>query len=88
VTGVVIPCEHVDAYRRAAPWRRWTDTDLFDLVVRVEGSPARYVAIVIGALDVQHGLVLDPSGTLLPDGLADWRQRAPTPVPVRSRPVG
>jgi hypothetical protein len=75
--------EHVDAYRQAAPWRRWTDTDLFDLVIRVEGTPARYVAIVIGAEDVQYGLVLYPGGAL-PDGLTDWRPGAPTPVPAGS----
>jgi hypothetical protein len=73
--------EHADAYRRAAPWRRWTDQDHLDLVVRVDGTPARYVTIVIGAEGVQHGLVLYPGGAL-PAGLGDWRPGAPTPVPA------
>jgi hypothetical protein len=75
--------EHADTYRRAAPWRRWTDQNHFDLVVRVDDTPARYVAIVIGAEGVQRGLVLYPGGAL-PDGLAGVRPGAPTPVPVGS----
>jgi hypothetical protein len=75
--------DHSDAYRRTAPWRRWTDQDHFDLVIRIDDTPARYVAIVIGAEDVQHGLVLYPGGAL-PDTLVDWRPGAPTPVPAGS----
>jgi hypothetical protein len=75
--------DHADAYRRAAPWRRWTDQDHFDLVIRVDDTPARYVAIVIGAEVVQHGLVLYPGGAL-PDTLVEWRPGAPTPVPAGS----
>jgi hypothetical protein len=73
--------DHADAYRRAAPWRRWTDQDHLDLVIRVDGAAARYIAIVIGAEGVQHGLVLYPGGAL-PDTLGDWRPGAPTPVPA------
>jgi len=75
--------EHADTYRRAAPWRRWTDHDHLDLEVRVDGTSARYVTIVIGADGVQRGLVLYPGGAL-PDGLAGWRPGAPTPVPAGS----
>jgi hypothetical protein len=75
--------DHADAYRRAAPWRRWTDQDHFDLVIRIDDTPARYVTIVIGAEGVQHGLVLYPGGAL-PDTLVDWRPGAPTPVPAGS----
>jgi hypothetical protein len=45
--------EHADTYRRTAPWRRWTDQDHLDLVVRVDGTSARYVTIVIGAEGIQ-----------------------------------
>jgi hypothetical protein len=73
--------DHADAYRRAAPWRRWTDRDHFDLVIRIDGTPARYVTIVIGAEGVQQGLVLYPGGAL-PDTLIDWRPGAPMSVPA------
>ncbi len=73
--------EQADTYRRAAPWRRWTDQDHFDLVIRIDGTPVRYVTIVIGAEGVQRGLVLYPGGAL-PDGLADWRPGAATPLPA------
>ncbi|MBI1758766.1 MAG: hypothetical protein HYR62_06020 [Actinobacteria bacterium] len=79
----VMLVNHADAYRRAAPWRRWTDQDHFDLVIRVADTPARYVAIVIGAEGVQHGLVLYPGGAL-PDTLGEWRPGAPTSVPAGS----
>jgi hypothetical protein len=75
--------DHADAYRRAAPWRRWTDQDHFDLVIRIDDTPARYVTIVIGAEGVQRGLVLYPGGAL-PDTLVEWRPGAPTPVPAGS----
>jgi hypothetical protein len=75
--------EHSDTLRLAAPWRRWTDQDHLDLVVRVGGIPERYVTIVIGAEGIQAGLVLYPGGAL-PDGLAGWRPGAPTPVPAGS----
>ena len=75
--------DHADAYRRAAPWQRWTDQDHFDLVIRVDDAPIRYVTIVLGAEGVQHGLVLYPGGAL-PDALVDWRPNAPTPVPAGS----
>ncbi|WP_432978105.1 hypothetical protein [Dactylosporangium sp. CA-233914] len=74
---------HADTYRRAAPWRRWTDQDHFDLVIRIDDTPARYVTIVIGAEGVQRGLVLYPGGAL-PDTLVEWRRSAPTPVPAGS----
>jgi hypothetical protein len=74
---------YADTYRRAEPWRRWTDQDHLDLVVRVDGTPARYVTIVIGADGVQRGLVLYPGGAL-PDDFADWQPGTPTPVPAGS----
>ncbi|MFC0526593.1 hypothetical protein [Phytohabitans kaempferiae] len=75
--------EHADTYRRAAPWRRWTDQDHLDLAVRVDGISARYVTIVIGAEGVQHGLVLYP-GEALPDEFAGWRPGAPILAPAGS----
>lgn len=60
--------DHADTYRRAAPWRRWTDQDHLDLEVRLDGTSARYVTIVIGAEGVQRSLVLYPGGAL-PDGV-------------------
>jgi hypothetical protein len=75
--------DHADAYRRAAPWRRWTDQDHFDLVIRIDDTPARYLAIALGAEGVQRGLVLYPGGAL-PDTLVEWRPGAPTPVPAGS----
>ncbi|GAA4437791.1 hypothetical protein [Phytohabitans houttuyneae] len=63
------------------PWRRWTDQDHLDLVVRVDATSARYVTIVIGAEGVQHGLVLYPGGARR-TGLAGRRPGAPTPVPA------
>jgi hypothetical protein len=75
--------EHSDAYRRAAPWRQWTDQDHLDLVIRIDGTAARYIAIVIGAEGVQRGLVLYPGGAL-PDNLGDRRGGAPEPVPAGS----
>jgi hypothetical protein len=50
-------------------------------VIRIDGTPARYVTIVLGAEGVQHGLVLYPGGAL-PDAVGDWRPGAPTPVPA------
>ena len=73
--------DHADAYRRAAPWRRWTDQDHFDLVIRIDGVPARYLTIVIGAEGVQLGLVLYP-GAALPDTVGDWRPGAKATVPA------
>jgi hypothetical protein len=75
--------DHADAYRRAALWRRWTDQDHFDLVIRIDDTPARYVTIVIGAEGVQHGLVLYPGGAL-PDTLVGWRPGAKATVPAGS----
>jgi hypothetical protein len=75
--------DHADTYRRAAPWRRWTDQDHFDLVIRIDDTPARYLTIVIGTEGVQHGLVLYPGGAL-PDTLVEWRPGAATPVPAGS----
>ncbi len=75
--------DHADTYRRAAPWRRWTDQEHFDLVIRIDETPARYGTIVIGAEGVQHGLVPYPGGAL-PDTLVEWRPGAPVPVPAGS----
>lgn len=73
--------DHADAYRRAEPWRRWTYQDHFDLVVRVDGTPTRYVTIVLGAQGVQHGLILYPGGAL-PETMTGWRSGAPTSIPA------
>jgi hypothetical protein len=75
--------DHADAYRRAEPWQRWTGQDHFDLVVRIDDTPARYVTIVLGAEGVQRGLVLYPGGAL-PETLVGWRPGAPTSVPAGS----
>jgi len=71
--------DHADAYRRAEPWRRWTDQDHFDLVIRIDGTPTRYLTIVIGAEGVQHGLILYPSGAL-PDTLGGRQPGAKSTV--------
>jgi hypothetical protein len=73
--------EHAGAYWRAGPWRRWADHNHLDLVVRIDDTSARYVAVVIGPEGIQHGLVLYPGG-VLPDGLGDWRPGAPVPLPA------
>jgi hypothetical protein len=73
--------DHAHAYHRAAPWRRWTDQDHFDLVIRIDGVPARYLTIVLGAEGVQRGLVLYPGGAL-PDALGHWRPGATTTLPA------
>jgi len=75
--------EHSDAYRQAEPWSRWTDQDHFDLVIRIDGTAARYITIVIGAEGVQRGLVLYPGGAL-PDSLGDQPGAAPEPIPAGS----
>ena len=73
--------DHADAYRRAEPWRRWTDRDHLDLVIRIDGTPTRYLTIVIGAEGVQHGLILYPGGAL-PDRLGGWQPGAKSTVPA------
>jgi hypothetical protein len=68
-------------YHQAAPWERWSDTDHLDLVVRIDGQAARYVAIVLGQEGIQRGLVLYP-GAVVPEALRDWEPGDPVPLPA------
>jgi hypothetical protein len=72
-----------DRYRRAQPWQRWADDQHLDLLVRVAGVAARYLAVVLGEEGVQHGLVLYP-GAVFP-----YQSRAGDPDQLRrSLPSG
>lgn len=59
-----------DSYRGAQPWRRWADDQHLDLIVRVAGVAARYLAIVLGQEGIQHGLVLYPGAAFPHDSMA------------------
>ncbi len=63
-------------YRRAEPWQAWSDIDTLDLVLKVDGAAARYVAVVLGQEGIQRGLSLYP-GAVLPEAL-----HAPDPSEV------
>ena len=69
-------------YRQARPWRRRADDEHLDLVVRVDGVAARYVAIVLGAEGVQRGLVLYPGGVFSAERQRGWRPGTPVEVPA------
>lgn len=68
-------------YCQARPWRRWSDADHLDLVVKIDGAAARYVAVVMGQEAIQRGLVLY-AGAVLPDGLRDWEPGTSVPLPA------
>jgi hypothetical protein len=68
-------------YCRVRPWLRWSDADQLDLVVKIDGAAARYVAVIIGQEGIQRGLVLYP-GAVFADGLCDWQPRRSLPLPA------
>jgi hypothetical protein len=68
-------------YCRVRPWLRWSDADHLDLVVKIDGAAARYVAVVMGQEGIQRGLVLYP-GAVLADGLSDWEPGRSMPLPA------
>ncbi|MGE5156342.1 MAG: hypothetical protein ACM3JP_02475 [Betaproteobacteria bacterium] len=53
-----------EGFRQAPPWLRRADDRHLDLVVRVAGVAARYLAIVLGQEGVQRGLILYPGPCL------------------------
>lgn len=72
---------HANTYCQAEPWLRWGDDADMDLVVRVAGTPSRYVAVVIGQEGFQRGLVLYPGGAL-PEGLRFWEPGVKVSLPA------
>jgi hypothetical protein len=70
----------IHEYHKAEPWIHWSDIDQFDLVVKIDGVAARYLAVVLGQDGIQRGLALYP-GEAGPDELRDWQMADPTPMP-------
>jgi hypothetical protein len=66
------------AYRRAEPWRRWSDTAALAVTLDLPGvpDPQEYRAGILGRQDIQYGLVLSP-GTQAPTGARPDRHRGP-----------
>jgi hypothetical protein len=71
------------AYLRAEPWARWSDDVPLGLQLTLDGTTAKYVAVVMGNAGIQLGLALYP-GVTLPPGL-----RSPGPEPgLETTPSG
>jgi len=68
-------------YASAEPWRRWGDTELFDLVLVMDGAPSEYVVGVLGQAGIQRGLNLYP-GSAAPKVRDDWVPGEPPPFPA------
>lgn len=73
--------DHAAGYLEAEPWRHRSDAEHLGLVVDVDGAAARYVAVVMGQENIQHGLALYP-GAALPSDLYDWEPGSPAPMPA------
>lgn len=56
--------EHALRYRRVEPWKRWSVAGQLSLTLKCDDQAARYLAIVIGNDNTQHGLMMYPGGAV------------------------
>ncbi|NEE03766.1 hypothetical protein [Phytoactinopolyspora halotolerans] len=49
-----------NSFRDAEPWTAWSDTVHHQLTIRVDGTEARFVAVVLGHEGIQRGLAMYP----------------------------
>jgi hypothetical protein len=70
---------------KAEPWRRWADSDYFDLKLTKDDASAAggsdYVVVVMGQAGIQRGLNLWP-GPNVPSLTGDWSPGEPAPLPA------
>lgn len=64
------------AFALACPWERWSDAVHVRVDLEIEGTAASYVAVVMGASGIQHGLAVY-RGKVLPADLSLEPGRAP-----------
>lgn len=68
------------AYYATEPWKRWHVPDQLSLLVRLDEKPTRFVAVIVGSNDTEHGLLLYPGGAV-PSGLYDRELGGMPPMP-------
>lgn len=67
-------------YRQTEPWKRWTVADQLSLFVWLDDVMARFLVVITGDGDTQHGFMLYPGGAI-PSGLYDPEHDGMQPMP-------